>query len=62
MRRNHWRMTRSVTGVPQRSQRSPSSCSLASTVRHDGHQTTGASRQTASPASCSRRNTHWVQR
>ena len=43
MRRNHWRIIRSVTGVAHRSQRSSSTCSWARTVAQDGHQTTGAS-------------------
>ena len=58
----HWAMIRCTTRVPQRSQRSPSSCSLARTVRQDGHHTTGASCRTASPARNSRTKIRRVQR
>ena len=62
MRKNHCAITRCSTVASQRSQRPSSTCSFASTVLHDGHQLTGAFLRSASPASKSFRNIHWVQR
>ena len=60
--RYHWLITFCVTTVSQRSHRSPSTCSNARTVRQDGHQMTGDSRRSASPASKSFTKIHCVQR
>jgi hypothetical protein len=50
MRKNHCERFRISTGVSHRSQSPPITCSLASTVLQEGHQFTGASFFTASPA------------
>ncbi len=58
--KNHCARKRCSTGVPQRSHAPAITCSLASTVLHEGHQLTGASLRSASPASKSWRKIHWV--
>ncbi len=60
--KNHWLRNRVPTGVPQRSHAPAITCSLASTVLQEGHQLTGASFFSASPASYSCRKIHCVQR
>src|SRR5680860_805511 len=50
MRKNHWERFLSSTAVPQRSHSPPITCSFESTVLQEGHQLTGASFLTASPA------------
>ena len=60
MWKNHWAIRRCATAELHRSHAPPMTCSLASTVMHDGHQLTGASFRSASPALKSCRKTHWV--
>ncbi len=55
-------MSRCSTVLLQRQQSPPSACSFASTVRHDGHQLTGALARYAIPRSSMRRKNHWFQR
>ena len=62
MRKNHCAMRRCSTGVSQRSHAPAITCSLASTVLHEGHQLTGASLHSASPALKSWMKIHCVQR
>jgi hypothetical protein len=50
MRKNHWLRNLISTAVPHRSHSPPTTCSLASTVLQLGHQLTGASFFSASPA------------